>query len=87
MERIAMSREERDELDWLKRAKDGSITPREAAKRIGVSDRWVWELLQRMDQQGDSVVSAWAERTSLQSQAFSKSKATSTGHPEAAGLA
>ena len=56
MERIAMSQEERDELDWLKRAKDGSITPREAAKRIGVSDRWVWELLQRMDQQGDSVV-------------------------------
>ena len=23
MERIAMSQEERDELDWLKRAKDG----------------------------------------------------------------
>ena len=28
MERIAMSQEERDELDWLKRAKEGSITQR-----------------------------------------------------------
>lgn len=41
MERIAMSQEERDELDWLKQAKDGRITQREAAQRIGVSDRWV----------------------------------------------
>jgi hypothetical protein len=28
MERIAMSQEERDDLDWLKRARDGSITLR-----------------------------------------------------------
>jgi hypothetical protein len=34
MERIAMSQEERDELDWLKRAKEGSITQREAAQRM-----------------------------------------------------
>jgi len=56
MERIAMSQEERDELDWLKRAKDGNITQREAAERIGVSDRWVRKLLQRMAKQGDGVV-------------------------------
>src|SRR4051812_46383227 len=56
MERIAMSQRERDELEWLKRAKDGSITQREAARRIGVSDRWVRELLNRMGKQGDSVV-------------------------------
>src|SRR5262245_47473111 len=56
MERIAMSQEERDELDWLKRAKDGNITQREAAQRIGVSDRWVRKLLQRMAKQGDGVV-------------------------------
>jgi hypothetical protein len=56
MERIAMSQRERDELEWLKRAKDGSITQREAARRIGVSDRWVRKLLKRMGQQGDSVV-------------------------------
>jgi len=34
MVRIAMSQEERDELDWLKRAKEGSITQR-AAKKMG----------------------------------------------------
>ena len=35
MERIAMSQEERDELDWLKRAKDGRISQREAAEKNG----------------------------------------------------
>ena len=56
MERIAMSQEERDELDWLKRAKDGSISQREAAKRMGVSDRWVRKLLKQMKGEGDRVV-------------------------------
>src|SRR5918995_4912171 len=56
MERIAMSQEERDELDWLKRGKDRQITQREAAERIGVSERWVRKLLKRMAEQGDAVV-------------------------------
>src|SRR6202790_774733 len=56
MERIAMSQEERDELDWLKRVKAGSITQREAAQKMGVSDRWVRKLLKRMIKQGDAVV-------------------------------
>jgi transposase len=56
MERIAMSQEERDELDWLKRVKAGSITQREAAQKMGVSDRWVRKLLKRMSKQGDAVV-------------------------------
>jgi transposase len=56
MERIAMSQAERDELHWLKKAKDGVITQREAAQRIGVTERWVRKLLQRMGQQGDAVV-------------------------------
>jgi transposase len=56
MERIAMSQQDRDELDWLKRAKDGSISQREAAQKMGVSDRWVRTLLKRMSKQGDSVV-------------------------------
>lgn len=51
-----MSQEERDELDWLKRAKAGSITQQEAARKLGVSDRWVRTLLQRMRKQGDAVV-------------------------------
>jgi DNA-binding Lrp family transcriptional regulator len=56
MERIAMSQEERDWLDWLRRAKDGKMTQRQAAERRGVSERWVRKLLQRMKQQGDAVV-------------------------------
>ena len=41
MERIAMSQEERDWLDWLKRAGDGQVTQKWAAEKMGVSDRWV----------------------------------------------
>jgi|HubBroStandDraft_3_1064219.scaffolds.fasta_scaffold48967_1 transposase len=56
MERIAMSQQERDWLDWLKRARDGKMTQREAAERMGVSERWVRKLLGRMKKQGDTVV-------------------------------
>jgi transposase len=56
MERIEMSQEERDKLEWLKRAKDGLITQREAANKIGVSDRWVRKLLKVMKKRGDGVV-------------------------------
>src|SRR5579863_303746 len=56
MERMAMSQQERDELDWLKRAKEGRVSQREAAERIGVSERWVRTLLKRMGRRGDGVV-------------------------------
>src|ERR1035441_2450374 len=56
MERIAMSQEERDWLEWLKRAKGGVITQRQAAAKMGVSDRWVRKLLARMKTDGDAVV-------------------------------
>ncbi len=56
MERIVMSQEERDHLDWLKRVKSGSMTQREAAEKMGVSDRWVRVLLKRMSKHGDAVV-------------------------------
>ena len=56
MERITMSQEERDWLEWLKRANDGKMTQREAAERMGVSERWVRRLLRRMKKQGDAVV-------------------------------
>jgi transposase len=56
MERIAMSQEERDCLDWLKRAKEGSMSQRAAGEKMGVSARWVRELVKRMGQQGDAVV-------------------------------
>jgi len=51
-----MSQEERDKLEWLKRARDGSISQREAAQKMDVSDRWVRTLLQRMKKHGDAVV-------------------------------
>src|ERR1017187_8180346 len=56
MERIAMSPEERDWLEWLKRAQDGLITQRQAAEKMGVTDRWVRRLLARMADVGDRVV-------------------------------
>jgi transposase len=56
MERIAMSQKERDDLDWLKRVQAGTITQREAAVKMGVSDRWVRTLLKRLNEQGDAIV-------------------------------
>ena len=56
MERIAMSQEERDWLDWLKRARDGHVTQRLAAEKMGISDRWVRSLLGEMKVKGDAVV-------------------------------
>jgi transposase len=56
MERIGMSQEERDWLEWLKRVRDKKMTQREAAERMGVSQRWVRKLLRRMKREGDRVV-------------------------------
>jgi len=56
VERIAMSQEERDWLAWLKRAQDRVVTQRQAAEKMGVSDRWVRKLLVRMKTEGDAVV-------------------------------
>lgn len=51
-----MTQEERDWLDWLKRAKDGTVTQTFAAEKMGVTDRWVRALLARMQAKGDAVV-------------------------------
>lgn len=53
---MAMSQQERDNLEWLKKARDGLITQRQAAEKMGVTDRWVRELLNEMKQRGDAVV-------------------------------
>src|SRR5262245_33260130 len=50
MERIAMSQQERDWLEWLKRARGGKMTQEE------VTERWVRKLLLRMKREGDQVV-------------------------------
>jgi hypothetical protein len=51
-----MNQEERDWLEWLKRARDGVVTQRQAAAKLGVTDRWVRKLLLRMKTEGDAVV-------------------------------
>jgi transposase len=51
-----MNQEERDWLEWLKRARDGVVTQRQAAAKMGVSDRWVRKLVVRMKTDGDGVV-------------------------------
>jgi DNA-binding Lrp family transcriptional regulator len=56
MERIGMSQQERDWLEWLKRTRDGMLTQKQAAEKMGVTERWVRELLGRLDERGDGVV-------------------------------
>jgi hypothetical protein len=51
-----MNQEERDWLEWLKRAREGVVTQRQAAEKMGISDRWVRKLLIRMKSDGDGVV-------------------------------
>ena len=51
-----MNQEERDWLECLKRVQDGVVTQRQAAAKLGVSDRWVRKLLARMKTDGDVVV-------------------------------
>ena len=51
-----MSQDERDWLDWLKRAKDGTVTQKLAAEKMGITDRWVRSLLAQMQSKGDGVV-------------------------------
>ena len=51
-----MTQQERDWLDWLKRTRDGVVTQKQAAAKMGVTDRWVRELLSDLEQEGDRVV-------------------------------
>jgi len=51
-----MSQRERDRLHWLKQAEAKQITQAKAAERMGVSGRWVRQLLRRRKKEGDRVV-------------------------------
>jgi transposase len=51
-----MSQEERDRLHWLKLARDRKIRQRQAAERMGVSERWVRKLLRKLKRKGDRAV-------------------------------
>src|SRR5579863_1157580 len=55
-ERMALTQQERDWLDWLKQAQRQEIKQWEAAERMEISERWVRKLLQRMKTEGDRVV-------------------------------
>jgi DNA-binding Lrp family transcriptional regulator len=55
-ERIEMSQEERDRLHCLKLARDKRITQRQAAERMGVTERWVRQLLRKLKRKGDRAV-------------------------------
>jgi transposase len=51
-----MSQQERDRLHRLKQAEAKQITQAKAAERMGVSERWVRQLLRRRKKEGDRVV-------------------------------
>jgi DNA-binding Lrp family transcriptional regulator len=51
-----MSQQERDWLEWLKRTREGILTQRQAAEKMGITDRWVRKLLARLEDEGDRVV-------------------------------
>jgi transposase len=51
-----MSQRERDRLHWLKQAEAKQLTQAKAAERMGVSERWVRQLLRRRKKEGDRVV-------------------------------
>lgn len=51
-----MTQQERDWLHWLKMVRDGKLTQKQAAQRMGVTARWVRVLVQRMKRKGDRVV-------------------------------
>ena len=56
MERIAMSQQERDRLEWLKQARDKRLTQSVVAERMGVSERWVRKMIKGLATEGDAVV-------------------------------
>ena len=56
MERIAMSQQERDRLEWLKQARDKRLTQSAVAVRMGVSERGVRKMIKELATVGDAVV-------------------------------
>src|SRR5271155_383309 len=68
MERIEMSQAERDKLEWLKRAKDGVITQREAANKMGVSEPVATQAARADEEARGCGGSTWVARPGIQSQ-------------------
>ena len=63
------------------------MTQREAAQKMGVSDRWVRKLLKRMSKQGDAVVVHGLRGRPSNRKLSAEDTETGAGDPEATGLA
>ena len=56
MKRIAMSQQKRDRLERMKEARDKRLKQSVVAERIGVSKRWVREMIKELATVGDAGV-------------------------------
>lgn len=55
-EQLLLTQEQRDRLKVLHEVKQGHLTQRAAAEQLGISVRWVRELVRRLRKRGDRVV-------------------------------
>jgi transposase len=55
-EQLLLTQKQRDRLKVLHEVKEGHLTQRAAAEQLGMSERWVRELVRRMRKRGDRVV-------------------------------
>ena len=86
MERISMSQAERDRLEWLKRARDGLVTQRQAAEKMGISDRQVRQLPRGSGKAGRRSSSARTAREALEPKDRRANPAESAERTEAGGV-
>jgi hypothetical protein len=55
-EQLLLTQKQRDRLKILHEVKEGHLTQKAAGEQLGMSDRWVRELVRRMRKRGDRVV-------------------------------
>src|SRR6266404_9014187 len=87
MERIEMSQEERDRLEWLKRAQDNVISQREAAKGMKSERPVGTQAIEADEARGRPCGGAWIAGASLEPQDHRESASPSDGDTQAARLA
>lgn len=55
-EKLLLTRQDRDRLKVLHEVRQGHITQREAAQQLKLTDRWIRELVGRVEEQGDQAI-------------------------------
>jgi DNA-binding Lrp family transcriptional regulator len=55
-ERLLLTQKERDRLKVLHEVRQGHLTQRAAAEQLGISERWVREMVERIRQRGDRAI-------------------------------